>query len=148
MRMSKQHGLLFGIASSTALVSKINSHTVSDKGKRKLEEEEPERIAPLAKASASAAASDGVGPSSAGPATSSRLAIAPRKSGGSRSQTEDGASPPSSPRSSQFTRVALAARTIRDMQVILKAWALPVSGKKDDLINRILETQRSARSSS
>lgn len=40
-----------------------------------------------------------------------------------------------------YSRIGLQSRTIKELQGILKAWALPVSGKKDDLVNRILERQ-------
>lgn len=41
----------------------------------------------------------------------------------------------------------LQAKTIKDLQNVLKAWNLPVSGKKDDLISRILDHQQRSRGS-
>lgn len=49
------------------------------------------------------------------------------------------------PASAGFTRLGLVQKTIKDLQNVLKAWNLPVSGKKDDLIQRILDHQRGAR---
>ena len=51
------------------------------------------------------------------------------------------------PSSSNFSRLGLVAKTIKDLQNVLKAWNLPVSGKKDDLIQRILDHQSGARGS-
>jgi hypothetical protein len=51
------------------------------------------------------------------------------------------------PSSSNFSRLVLVAKTIKDLQNVLKAWNLPVSGKKDDLIQRILDHQSGARGS-
>ena len=41
----------------------------------------------------------------------------------------------------------MQAKTIKDLQNVLKAWNLPVSGKKEDLITRILDHQQRARAS-
>lgn len=46
------------------------------------------------------------------------------------------------PAQSSFTKLGLQPRTIKELQTVLKAWNLPVSGKKDDLIQRILDRQR------
>lgn len=66
----------------------------------------------------SAAAADGVGPS------------------GASAGVPD-------PAQSSFTKLGLQPRTIKELQTVLKAWNLPVSGKKDDLIQRLLDHQRS-----
>ena len=44
-----------------------------------------------------------------------------------------------------YTRLTLHQRTIKELQNVLKAWGLPVSGKKDDLVQRVLDHQKSAR---
>lgn len=58
------------------------------------------------------------------------------------------AEPPSSslpgPAQSEFASGQLKNKTIKDLQAILRAWGLPVSGKKDDLISRLLEKQTAA----
>ena len=45
------------------------------------------------------------------------------------------------PAQAHYSKLGLQAKTIKDLQNILKAWNLPVSGKKDDLITRILDCQ-------
>lgn len=49
-----------------------------------------------------------------------------------------------SPSEAKFSRLALQAWTLRQLQTLLKAWALPSSGKKDDLVARILRAQAAA----
>lgn len=93
----------------------------ADKGKRPVEEGEGGRPAKRP-----AAGDGGPGPSNA--------------AGGS-----GGASVPD-PATSSFNRLGLLSRTIKELQHVLKAWNLTVSGKKDDLIQRILDHQRSAHS--
>jgi len=39
----------------------------------------------------------------------------------------------------RYSRVDLTRKTLKDLQAILKELKLPVSGKKDDLITRILD---------
>lgn len=66
-------------------------------------------------------AHDGTGPSgSAGPSGS--VAVPP-------------------PTQTSYTKLGLQAKTIKDLQTVLKSWNLTVSGKKDDLISRILDHQ-------
>jgi hypothetical protein len=43
-----------------------------------------------------------------------------------------------------YTLELLLKKTIKDLQAILKAWSLPISGKKDDLASRIFDKQEEA----
>lgn len=45
------------------------------------------------------------------------------------------------PSQSSYSKLGLQTKTIKELQGILKAWGLPVSGKKDDLVMRILDQQ-------
>lgn len=92
----------------------------ADKGKRPVEEGDAGRPAKRPAGGSDA----GAGPSSA--------------AGGAGGGVPD-------PASANFARLGLVQKTIKDLQNVLKAWNLPVSGKKDDLIQRILDHQRSAR---
>jgi hypothetical protein len=47
------------------------------------------------------------------------------------------------PSQGNYSKLGLQTKTIRELQGILKAWGLAVSGKKDDLIMRILDQQHS-----
>ncbi|KAL4443058.1 hypothetical protein ABPG77_008549 [Micractinium sp. CCAP 211/92] len=96
----------------------------ADKGKRPVEEADGGRPAKRP----AGGGDSGAGPSSA----------AGSGAGGAGSGVPDAAS-------ASFTRLGLVQKTIKDLQNVLKAWNLPVSGKKDDLIQRILDHQRSAR---
>jgi hypothetical protein len=72
--------------------------------------------------------------------------IAPGEAGPSGASLGAGTSSPFETLASHgtFNRLNLVAKTIKDLQTILRAWGLPVTGKKDDLISRILERQSSA----
>ena len=48
------------------------------------------------------------------------------------------------PASADYNRLRLQSKTVKDLQAILKAWGLPISGKKEDLIDRIMEKQEAA----
>lgn len=92
----------------------------------------------------------GVGASGSGAGTpGSRAGASGSGTGASGSGAGSGraTSSPSVPPAAQsrYTKLSLQAKTIRDLQAIMKAWALPVSGKKDDLIMRILDCQRAQR---
>ncbi|EFN58792.1 hypothetical protein CHLNCDRAFT_140569 [Chlorella variabilis] len=91
----------------------------ADKGKRPVEEAEGSRPAKRP----AAAAGDGAGPSGA--------------AGGGSSVPD--------PAQAGFSKLGLQMKTIKDLQNVLKAWNLTVSGKKDDLIQRILDHQQRAR---
>ncbi len=90
----------------------------ADKGKRPVEDGEAGRP--------SKRAADGAGPSHA--ATGAGPSVPPPSQG-------------------NFTKLGLQAKTIKDLQNVLKAWNLPVSGKKEDLVNRILDQQSRSRGS-
>ncbi|KAG7669385.1 hypothetical protein Ndes2526B_g05704 [Nannochloris sp. 'desiccata'] len=45
------------------------------------------------------------------------------------------------PAETEYTIELLSKKTIKDLQAILKAWSIPISGKKDDLVHRIFEEQ-------
>lgn len=96
-----------------------------DKGKRPADEAEGSGR------SSKRPAHDVVGPSGSGAA-------------GDGTGSSGAAVPP--PGESSFTRLGLQAKTIKDLQTILRAWNLAISGKKDDLIARVLEHQAGARS--
>ncbi|GAB4820663.1 hypothetical protein N2152v2_007709 [Parachlorella kessleri] len=51
------------------------------------------------------------------------------------------------PSEAQFTKLGLQAKTIKDLQIVLKAWNLATGGKKEDLINRILDKQSRSKGS-
>jgi hypothetical protein len=44
----------------------------------------------------------------------------------------------------EYTVQLLSKKTIKDLQTILKAWSLPISGKKEELVKRIFEEQEKA----
>ena len=47
-----------------------------------------------------------------------------------------------------FTKLGLQAKTIKDLQAILRNWSLTTSGRKEDLIQRILDKQAKAAANS
>ncbi|KAL6773904.1 hypothetical protein ACKKBG_A22985 [Auxenochlorella protothecoides x Auxenochlorella symbiontica] len=111
---------------------KQGGKAAADKGKRQLDDgpDAPGRGAKRAHEGA-----EGAGPS------------ASRAAGGSplfqpSTVTPVGGLP--SPSEAKFSRLALQAWTLRQLQTLLKAWALPSSGKKDDLVARILRAQAAA----
>lgn len=56
--------------------------------------------------------------------------------------TNDGAAAPAAANeTSNYSRAQLASKTVKDLQAILKTLGCPTSGRKDDLIDRILEKQ-------
>ncbi|KAL4457802.1 hypothetical protein ABPG75_012667 [Micractinium tetrahymenae] len=108
--------------------AKRKQSKAADKGKRPVEEGDGGRPAKRPAGGGDA----GAGPSSAA------------AGGGGAGGSGAGGGVPD-PASAGFTRLGLVQKTIKDLQNVLKAWNLPVSGKKDDLIQRILDHQRSAR---
>lgn len=48
------------------------------------------------------------------------------------------------PAEADYNRLRLQSKTVKDLQAILKAWGLPISGKKEDLVVRIMEKQEAA----
>lgn len=92
--------------------------TAADKGKR------PADVGDAGRA-AKRPATDGAGPSGTG-------------AGASAAGQPPGGPAPSE---SSYTRMALQARTIKDLQNMLRGWGLPISGKKEDLVSRILDRQ-------
>ena len=69
---------------------------------------------------------DGAGPSNAG--------------GAGPSAAADAAAPPA-PADATYTQAQLMSKTMKDLQAILRAWKLPVGGRKDDLVSRIMQRQ-------
>jgi hypothetical protein len=112
----------------------------ADKGKRPAEEADAGGAgSSRAKRTTAAVAETGPSTTAAGAGTSATAAAGPSRSG---SVVGDGVSPlVLPPNETSFTRLGLQAKTIKELQVILKGWGLPVSGKKDDLITRLLEHQ-------
>ena len=96
-----------------------------------------------------AASSGGAGPSNAAAAAAATTttAVEATTGGGSGSGAiETDAAGPSvlPPTQSEHTKLRLSTKTVKDLQIILKAWGLPVSGKKEDLVTRIIEKQEAA----
>ena len=97
-------------------VTPARCRVAADKGKRPAEAGDAGRATKRP-------ASDGAGPSGSGAGAAGQ--------------------PPGGPGPSEasYTRMALQARTIKDLQNVLRAWGLPISGKKEDLVSRILDLQ-------
>lgn len=51
---------------------------------------------------------------------------------------------PPQPSQASYTRTDLHLKTLKDLQSILRSWRLPVSGRKEELIGRILRSQENA----
>jgi septal ring-binding cell division protein DamX len=94
----------------------------ADKGKRPAEATADEEGSKPAKKGPAAS----IDASGAGPSNASAQAAGPSML------------PPSE---TEYTIELLSKRTIKDLQAILKAWSLPISGKKDELCRRIFEQQ-------
>lgn len=122
----------------------IVSLHAADKGKRPAEDADAGGAgSSRAKRSTAAVAEAGPSTTAAGAGTSATAAAGPSRSGSVVAATSGDGMPPlvSPPNETSFTRLGLQAKTIKELQVILKGWGLPVSGKKDDLITRLLEHQ-------
>jgi hypothetical protein len=98
-------------------MKKKTTRQPADKGKRQAEG--------AADGEASKSAKRGPGASGSGPSTAS-------------AQAGPSSLPPSE---TEYSIELLSKKTIKDLQAILKAWSLPISGKKDDLVRRIFEEQ-------
>jgi SAP domain len=71
-----------------------------------------------------------------------KMAIAPNLAGPSGA---GGAGPSGVDTKRTFTQEELKAKTVKDLQDILKARGMPVSGKKDALMQRMIDFQRRQR---
>lgn len=95
---------------------KAAARSAADKGKRPAADAEGQQPSKRP-------ATDGAGPSNTQDASGSGASVVPRAQ-------------------AAFTRPQLAKKTIKDLQTILRAWGLPVGGRKDELVDRVLANQR------
>ncbi|PRW56014.1 SAP domain-containing [Chlorella sorokiniana] len=121
---------------TSVLIRTLQNKKAKEEAKRK-----QTKAADKGKRPAAAAADDGEG----GGRASKRPAAAAAGDGAGPSGAAGSSVP--DPGQSSFTRLGLVQKTIKELQNVLKAWNLPVSGKKDDLIQRILDHQKSAKGS-
>lgn len=75
-----------------------------------------------------------------GKATQESPPSAPHQTNTSEEAEPSNAIPPK-PHESHFSTSTLQSKTIKDLQAILKSWGLNISGRKDELITRILSRQ-------